>query len=122
MPTTGAGASKSNFSAVPMVVLLAISGEVVLGAVTYLPLMVAFRLIVPSVLSTIWKVSQAPIEADRAISGFAPALSAVTNLLFARARSPTRPLPASTTSYFSHAPMLVPRAISGLVPALSAVT
>ncbi|MEU2166868.1 hypothetical protein ACH47V_13505 [Micromonospora chersina] len=43
MPTTGAAASKSNFSAVPIAVLLAISGVVVLGAVTYRPLMAAFR-------------------------------------------------------------------------------
>ena len=63
MLTSGAGASKSNFSAVPIAVLLAISGEVALGAVTYLPLIAAFRLIVPSVLSTIWNFSQAPMVA-----------------------------------------------------------
>ncbi|MEE3919030.1 hypothetical protein V2I01_13310 [Micromonospora sp. BRA006-A] len=54
----------------PIAVLLAISGEVALGAVTYLPLIAAFRLIVPSVLSTIWNFSHAPMVAERAISGF----------------------------------------------------
>lgn len=84
---------RSNSCAVPIVVLFAISEVVLSVAVTYLLSASALRLTVPLELLTSWKVSHWPATVRLAISGSAPAASAVTSRPLAWARSAMSPVP-----------------------------
>src|SRR6266851_2167117 len=66
--------------------------------------------------------SQVPIAVRLAIRAWAPAFSAVTYLLFARANRLTVPLELWMSWKVSQVPIAVRLAISGEAPALSAVT
>src|SRR5882757_3695357 len=66
--------------------------------------------------------SHGPMAVRFAINGEAPALSAVTKLLFAFAWKLTLPSPLWVRPNVSHWPTAVLLAISGDAPALSAVT
>src|SRR6266567_2618395 len=82
----------------PIVVLLAISALVPpLSAVTYLPLFMARRAILPLPASNSVNVSQLPTAVLLAINGDAPPFSAVTYLPLTAASSAILPPPASTT-------------------------
>src|ERR1700729_1931834 len=82
----------------------------------------ARKLIVPLELLIRVNCSQVPIAVRLAMSGDAPALSAVTIMLLAWARKLIVPLELLMRSNDSQVPMAVRLAMSGDAPALSAVT
>src|SRR5882672_6718096 len=89
----------SNSSHRPIADRLAMSGEPpAFSAVTYLPLMYALRLTLPSGLATNVNTSHEPTAPRLAINGEPPAFSAVTYLPLACAYSAIIPPPRSTSS------------------------
>ena len=106
----------------PTLFALALSDDLPdFGAVMYLPLILAFRLTVPSAWLMIWNFPAVTSFLWLAISGFLPLLGATTYRPVLLERNATRPLPALTKSYRCALPRLLPLLISAFL-VLAAVT